>query len=439
MNKITKILLGLCFVVLVLNGCGGDATQISTATKEQETKIPIENDKIENLKEWIPESFDGKGRLESKWSKQISTDCSPRYYGIISVPDGWIIDTDRLLIEQNEKLYMTLIDPVSGKIIVSDYNNTITSSWCRIGPTDGKFIFGDRLCQGAIPHRCWRISDGAIKWEMNDKSVYGCQFPEMIIKNEMLIYISKCNDYSHISRFNPDTGEIIWKQPFKNMNLIDYAISDDFAYLLFDSSGLKCIELTSGQIEDTGIDSSNFSAIEVIQELLSVLTSDGFFAQYDLSTYEKKQEIQLPISEISKPMLFRQYSKIHLDIHETNINPLGDSLILLTIEQEKTREKFYVLDTVTQNIQELPYKIVYTLNDQLISYSENTETDDYDESTIQALNPESLEPTWWINLDEEDFGGNPRVIWCDWRGVLVMSDTRLACFTAPGENRPTNN
>ncbi|HPF49890.1 MAG TPA: hypothetical protein PLP35_09380 [Caldisericia bacterium] len=49
---------------------------------------------------------------------------------------------------------------------------------------------------------------------------------------------------------------------------------------------------------------------------------------------------------------------------------------------------------------------------------------------FQSLNPQTLEPIWWIDLENEELGENPRVIWCDWRGVLVMSDTKLACFVA---------
>jgi len=406
-----------------------DATQASTIAEEQEVKVPIENDKIENLKEWIPESFDGKGKLVLRWSLEVKTPNNERYYGVTSIPGGWLMDTNRYPKDSDLSLKMAVMDPQTGGILENSIGGDIRR---RIGPTNGKYIFGDTLMQGAAPRSCWNLSNKTIRWKVNDATIHGESFSKMSIVSKMLIYISvNSSDVVHISRFNPDTGEIIWKQPFKDMNLIDYAISDDSAYLLFDNSELKCIELASGQIKDTGIDSSKFSAIEVIQESLSVLTSDGFLVQFDSSTYEKKQEIQLPISEISKPMLFRQYSKIHLDIHETNISPLGDSLLLLTIEPEKTRENFYVLDTINQNIQELPYKIVYTLNDQLISYSENTETDEYDDSTIQALNPTTLKPTWWINLEEEELGENPRVIWCDWRGVLVMSDTKLACYMAP--------
>lgn len=45
---------------------------------------------------------------------------------------------------------------------------------------------------------------------------------------------------------------------------------------------------------------------------------------------------------------------------------------------------------------------------------------------IKEVDPDTLESIWWI--DEKDIGPNPRINILDWRGVCIISDTKIMCF-----------
>jgi hypothetical protein len=45
---------------------------------------------------------------------------------------------------------------------------------------------------------------------------------------------------------------------------------------------------------------------------------------------------------------------------------------------------------------------------------------------IRGVDPDTLETLWWI--DKKDLGENAHVAWLDWRGVCVISDTKIMCF-----------
>ncbi|MCK5744063.1 MAG: hypothetical protein KAH30_04940 [Caldisericia bacterium] len=94
----------------------------------------------------------------------------------------------------------------------------------------------------------------------------------------------------------------------------------------------------------------------------------------------------------------------------------------MTEKFEEPDTPVFLINFKTGEKRLLDYPDVQIINHTLVTTND---------TQIQALNPSTLEPTWWINLEEEDLGENPRIIWCDWRGVLVMSDTKLACYMAP--------
>ena len=49
-----------------------------------------------------------------------------------------------------------------------------------------------------------------------------------------------------------------------------------------------------------------------------------------------------------------------------------------------------------------------------------------DQTQLRGVDPETLQTLWWI--DKKDLGENAHVAWLDWRGVCVISDTKIMCF-----------
>jgi hypothetical protein len=443
MSKKLSITIAVCVIFVgigIFGSCkqGAYTASVETAnegkshvTNEQLDmldKLPIENDEIGYLEEWVPEPFVGEGRLKAIWKLDTKKSANERYYGVMSVPNFWLLDASRWLNNESVSLSMVLIDPSSGELLVSDYNNLTDDLYHRrLGPTNGRFIFSDRIAQGAFLFPCWRYPDSAFKWEMKEISIYGQIYSKMHIINGLLLYVSVDSDETaYTSRINYNTGEVIWKRSFKNMKLVDYAISDDFACLLFNNHRIASINIQTGDAEYLQLDITNAVAVETSNERMFLLNEDGILSSINLVSYKVVNETQLPVSHIEQPILNRDYSDIYLGFNDTSIDKISNNLLLVTTSGDCKR---FIFNITTQEVKELPYKLAFHINGNLIVYKENTETEEYDVAIVQSLNPETLEPIWWIDLEKEDLGDNPRVIWCDWRGVLVMSDTKLACFT----------
>ncbi|MCK5744064.1 MAG: hypothetical protein KAH30_04945 [Caldisericia bacterium] len=157
MNKITKILLGLCFVVLVLNGCGdveklkNDNAQHSTlpdgwtmaeTIAEQPARFPVVQDfHKDDLVEYKPESFSSTGILSAKWKhifseKTLASDLwgNPEH-SFVALKDRWYFRY-RYIVEEGKpyKNKYFSIKPETG-----EFKNIPV----QFGVTDGDVIWVD--------------------------------------------------------------------------------------------------------------------------------------------------------------------------------------------------------------------------------------------------------------------------------------------------------
>ncbi|HOO97892.1 MAG TPA: hypothetical protein PKV16_09180 [Caldisericia bacterium] len=410
--------------LLVFSAC--NLRTINTENNfEKEIVTDLKVVPTKEIQEWKHEPFSGEGKLEHIWSFDAPKPNNERYYGVISIPDGWLIDTNRYPEVTELSLQMATIKPENGEIINSSMTGAIDR---RTGVTDGVFVYSDAGMQGSAPHSCWQLSDNSIKWRIQDVSIHGANWSKMSIINGMLFYVSvNSSNQTFFTRLEPATGKIIWSIPFSDRYIVDYAFSQDNAILLFSDSKVESIALLSGDRTGLGFEELEYISMEIVMDSLFLLTSDGFFIRRNLNSLEKETTFQLSENNISRPKLNRLYTLIHLGLCQSSITKLNDTTLLLSIKQDSSSCVYYIFDNQEQTTVELSSDFVYYMNDQLITYKSdfNSNVD-----TIQSLNPQTLEPIWWIDLTDSDIGENPRVIWCDWRGVLVMSDTKLVCYNA---------
>jgi hypothetical protein len=445
MNKITKILLGLCFVVLVLNGCGDSASPDSGKENTELSEIQnpqLENEiahlsalpdgwstsavnledrglgpqpKIEkiisandiNFSNFDQKPFVGADRLGLKW---VISDDDISVEGaisdvVISTNKYWLL---RLLIYEGLPSYsemMYKILPETGEY--KQLNNFL-------GPTDGEYVWSCLWWRHPYPTVCWHVDDGII-WSNN---ALGGEAGNTIaiVGNQMLhensIYDHDQNTYStYVSLFNPANGEISWRLKLENaFSWIQTGESKDRVLVRSNRAGYQ--EPPDYHYYVIGLESANIEKVfEEENDLRFLSYGDHLFVQKE----NKLLEITEELDGFDNTIQIKDGVYIESIL---NYKP-GEKVILYTETHEDGEVSKLIIDAITGEENTVTGSDIQIFGHSLISTTENR---------IQALNPSTLEPTWWINLDEEELGENPRVIWCDWRGVLVMSDTKLACF-----------
>ncbi|MCE5176309.1 PQQ-like beta-propeller repeat protein [bacterium] len=376
-----------------------DNTKSTLQVSEEGKKI----DPKRQLVEWRAKDFDGRGKLEKKWEIEIDKNQEYPIRYVFSYPDSWSIGD------------WYVVDPITGKNPKRDYHFEKSELYDLMlsGPTDGKYVFGCKNHVGVSSY-CWRIKDGINIWVGSLMAFDSSQF--FIIKNN-LIHIDM-SPPNKITKVAPWSGEKIWaitsknnispsfNKGYKEVTCGIAAISNNL-FTLLDNGHLYKIDSDSGKWTLVNGVVQKPIAISTIGKSLLILLSDGSLAEIDGQSLKVKAifktGIDLGISADGAPIDYW-------------VQSIG-SKILIANEERSPIKASYIFDSKNKTCTSLGCNDVFTLNSSLIIE---------DQTQLRGVDPETLETLWWI--DKKDLGENAHVAWLDWRGVCVISDTKIMCF-----------
>jgi len=356
--------------------------------------------------QWVPKKFFGKNKLEMRWSHQITTEGSnPRYSPTISLPTGWLINCQAKA--DGQKLH-AMINPENGEI------NSLDETLCG-GQTDGKYVFGysQTVVGKAV---CWDLNNQEIYWE----GMMGYLDNPLMIVNDKLIAINGDDLMTNrVMSGDPETGKILWMLEGKQgLNISSWTIQGNKLWAVIENGELYEINLEDGHHKKIALSNkSQPLGIESSNNCIWIFYSDGYLISYDADSFSTKSEARIG-RELGEPELL-----------ELNLDSF-DNHLLLSIKSYKTYKKEYhlIYETNPPKVKMLeqienepvcwpPCPTWVVLNGALVNQSNGQ---------IKEVDPSTLENIWWI--DEKDVGPNPRVNILDWRGVCVISDTKIMCF-----------
>ncbi len=377
---------------------------------------PREKEIEENLEElsafgdWKAKQFTGKGELKQKWEIEAHSKPTERYYGVMSVPGGWYMDTNRYSVLDDRSLKRVFIDPETGETMEPIHGDVPMP-----GVTDGRYVYEDRCPICGFGMECWDLADGSSVWSYDYATLLGGRFYESYLVNEMLFGLAVPGSIiPTFARIDRKTGEIVWKYSFDGKKLIDYSFSKKYMFLLFDDSKIVKINLETSDLEDVETNTSNIAAINGDRNILYTLDTIGNLKQFFDDDIRESRIVE---GTIEKSELWQVFIKQHGIINETSIDPIGDSHLLVTIERSDHSLNYFVVPTNTLEPIMLEGTVI-KVGDQMVVYAPEI---------ISAVDPETLEPIWWIQRSEE-MGIDPKVILTDNYGVLILTEKKLICF-----------
>ncbi len=439
MRNIKVLLLITCILSLSLNSCTSDTSKNSSPIQTSAFDYPagwkMKNDvterfivkqnlRMDSLIEFEPAQFESSGFLNSKWyidldESSLVTDPSgnPKY-SFIPMSNSW-----NLKMSYTEGNNPQNIDTY---YIIMPETGSFKTDPVRFGVTNGEYVWVDDYCNGC-PEKslCWHKDLGDI-WIADDYKPSDGLFRNnrFYIFNGNLFMVD-CHSWNRLSDetlslINPWNGKISW------LLSLNYSIrglySTDSSRFLFIECSVRTQKMVDGfpsnvySMHYYVLDTDSLSIKKVFEnKSLQMLATDDKLFCYD---GESLQELSDSSDSVESIVPIGRGLKIYSEDRRVYNNTTGDFFVAR--EYIDGQNNVFLINHETGE-----KKLIKHDNPQIINHTLITTTD----NQIQSINPETLEPIWWIDLDKEDLGDNPRVIWCDWRGVLVMSDTKLACFT----------
>ncbi len=363
------------------------------------------NLKIESLKEWLPASFTGKNQATKKWSHKLTSHSARNKTPTASLPIGWLVNYG--IASDGNDFYHKLINPENGELMDLQEEN------CG-GPTNGEYVFGySQIPAGQAV--CWNLDDKKVVW----RGLIGYQNNKVCITNNTIISVVSDNK-SFVLRGNPETGETIWALE-SDYKITDSCIAGTKIVIILDERELYSIAIENGVFKNIATAKDPLSVASFDSTNAWILTRNGIVQEIDIDKNIIGREIVLSDKEKGiKGQLSGMFSKIE---------KIGNSLLLKISNGDRTN--YLIMDSISGNIKEQFFGKVIdenvgrtTFRAKVINGSLIFE----DEKQLRGIDPDTLEITWWIDLDENM--KNAHVELLDWRGVLVVSDNEIACFDA---------
>ncbi len=393
-----RIIMIVAIVIVSLFGCSA-VSKISPET-DGWTKVNVNTiNRSSSLNEWFPQPFEGKGNLTKIWSRKIIAKGEFGFWNNGPVPDGLLITSDYEISDTKQKLE-GLLNLNTGVVQGSNYP----------GPTDGIYVFGDTYKTGLIPGICWQLDNNDVIWEQCCNYGNGRSFQ---IVNNNLLYITSSNN---IRKVDPKTGVTIWEfKPTNNMvkNMF-WCKSNKYLFIVntFSDGSTKLFRINpnDGTIILIKIKESNKIIVDMIEykEFILLLTSDNTIIFINTSDGTEVKTIAIKTEYFIKD----KWSKIEKTKDRIFIRNWK-----LESKANDSYDKLFMLDPNNVDKQiELDGSKYSILNKHLISYEQNM---------IKEINPDNFTAVWSINDERK---GSTKVVWLDWRGVLVISDETIACY-----------
>jgi len=390
MKKVITIIL-ILFVILPQMACNNyeDKTKNNMLTEVILSNIPkpMVYKKINDTagSEWISSPFKSKKEeLTKYWEYIIGREGSYTNFSIKSLPEGWLIDSNYVL---SGSLLKGMILPSDGKLM--KYADL------PIGPTDGALVFGSQYFQGTNPIQCWDLKSREIVWSnlSRPSGLYNWSY----LKGNQLISVYS-TDKCYIYMLDQANGEVLWGLESSTEYQATQSILDNS--ILFVALSAKNLDnkntLCSINIETKTIKTLSYNSITDIINLgkrIFILENGNSLIELN---YEKMNEIhkyQVP--------------------ETTELSSIAGKILL----KNNRENRFYLFNPDTSMEKDLSSINAIVINSSLIIE---------DQTQLRGVDPDTLETLWWI--DKKDLGENAHVAWLDWRGVCVISDTKIMCF-----------
>lgn len=104
-----------------------------------------------------------------------------------------------------------------------------------------------------------------------------------------------------------------------------------------------------------------------------------------------------------------------------------------------TQDRHILLSYAVSDPQVEKYLLYSTQDKTTIKLEKNDESDTYSvingslirsgKDRIESINHHTGEVVWFIEINPQEWEGKPRMVWCDYRGVIVTDFKKIACYT----------
>jgi len=373
---------------------------------------------------WQASPFVGNGQLGIKWMVDIQVgDRRKGAFDIGAYPSSWGVlnpSTGGFTKEfKNLAVDRALVDGEIDEFLFT-----------QKGITDGKYIV-EQTYGGSMGTTEVVLKD-AKTFEIMRNLPTGRDTNFSFISGALVGFFTD-TEMTRVYRLNPSTGEKIWElENNPEFTVSNMRPNNDYVFgsIRNKESGnhyLVRISPEDGSYKTVEIDTEDDFTIAFSENLVWIFSKGGAYQAFDTHR----------LSLIRSGQIDTKGKTIRVSNYDYNwIYKVDESFLIQLVTDDKPwttdDSSFILFKTKNQSILELsnpeplnryeynnPPEPIYVKNNSLIVI---------DGATTKALNPQTLEPIWWIDLTDSDIDNNPRVIWCDWRGVLVMSDTKLVCY-----------
>ncbi len=430
----SKYLTVCLLIMIIMTGCGikNDATQIGQPKINKDSndiweiipesdfpqpKITLAIDDISNFTQWLPVPFKKEGKLQKKWAHEFEPNKNRSEVYAGGLPSGWSLLSTYLI----DDGYMSgVIDPDNGKFTPKLHGE---------GITDGRYVFIDHSLGPNSAH-CRKIENDETCWSNLD-STWDAS-PHFFIVNHCLIYSIDSDNIKGIFRVDPRNGKLIWaiklKNPINNNYRFSCISSGEYVFALVSKlsndkyvigynkavwAKLFRIDPRTGDIKLSGLSyGETLCSISNNKKLLITDINPNKYSIIEPDTLNQKT-INLNIYPETNKFVkssaesIGRYILIDLHVYDHN-----DSKLVFLLDPESPENIRTIINPQSNNAMS-----VKCINSSLIIE---------DQKQIRGVDPDTLEILWWI--DKKDLGENARVAWLDWRGVCVISDTKIMCF-----------
>lgn len=386
----SKKIIILFTILFFCSGCGDSLLVIKSTGNDW--KIPdkenwnyqwVKGEQSDyKISEYKPKMFTGKNQLKNKWLYP-KVSFNNNYLNIMSLEKGWLIDSDFKYEGKNLK---GIVDPANGNF------EEISDIYPFLGVYDGKNVYGSNLFSQSSSAHSWNAETKRITWS-NCLTTPGANF--FIVNGKLLHYTSSGGII--LSRLDQGTGEVLWQT--KNNDIADEIVSKTDLYLIVIGKN------QNGKVY--------LHRINPINDEIKTYMFTSDYKTYSFANISNEVWIMLD-KRLVRFDIEQLIEKESFDITNTQfIESIDQKMILLDFKTKK----FNIFDTETETLTPLNISSAKVINNSLIFE---------DEKQIRGIDPDTLETTWWIDLDENM--KNAHVKWLDWRGVLVISDNEIACY-----------
>ncbi len=361
--------------------------------------------------EWCSEPFSSEGELTQRW--EIDTPKNYEYSKIMATPNSWLIE-DIIATESIQQKPIIgrriSITPENGEIkplpnIFTPGDKEFHMDLACLGTTDSIHVYASNSFMLGGTGSCWDLSSNKIIWSNYVVDGFANKFT---IVGDSLIYIHEnpSDELKIFSGLVPATGDILWSTKLTNEKIDWLSLNESIWVLPLNGTELLRVNSKDGSKTSINLISIVDKLLGTIGHKIFLLTRSGSLILLDTIKMEQS-ELTIPDFNVdeSSNVLFNKY------------------LFAMSRSDKSSQYEIVSFDQIKQTFKKTQ---VFNLPSETLVSAINSSLIIEDQTQLRGVDPETLQTLWWI--DKKDLGENAHVAWLDWRGVCVISDTKIMCF-----------